>query len=176
MDFSDLFRKLFGALPKVDAVVMDVDLEFTLSKMYLAEYLLQINPDCKLLFGASDPLYMAHGKNFTGMGRFMKLVEEQAKQKPVYLGKPGEALGAIIVDKFKIKDKSRVLFVGDTLEQDIGFAQANGFQTLLVLSGVTTLDMLQKHEKQHQIPDYYANSLFDLVQFQEDLAKETSRL
>lgn len=171
-----MFKSLFGKLPVVDAVIFDADLQFTLSKLYMAEYLLQVNPACRLLLGATDPLYIAHGKNFTGMGRFMKMVEENAKQKAVHLGKPGDALGNIILDKFGIKDKSRVLFVGDTLEQDIGFASANGFQTLLVLSGVTTLEMLKSHEKEHQIPDYYANSLFDLVQFQEDLKKETSRL
>lgn len=32
-----------------------------------------------------------------------------------------------MMEKFAIEDPSRVLFIGDTLEQDFGFAKKNGF-------------------------------------------------
>jgi farnesyl diphosphate phosphatase len=55
------------------------------------------------------------------------------------------------------------------LDQDINFADKCGFQKLLVLSGVTSKEIL--HDPKHTdnfLPDYYANSLADFIQFFSD--------
>lgn len=49
------------------------------------------------------------------MGPFYKMLEDAAERKATILGKPGQALKDICIEKFKIQDCKRVLFVGDLL-------------------------------------------------------------
>lgn len=147
---------------------MDFDINFNMGKFFSAEYFLQ-NPDCLLLVGGTDLNYWLYDYSFAGMGVWVQNLLARVPQTPIGLGKPGSELGQFMMDKFQIKDRSRVLFVGDTLEQDIGFANSNGFKTLLVLSGVTTEKMLEELAKENEVPDYYANSLHDFVEFYKEL-------
>ncbi|GBG75089.1 Phosphoglycolate phosphatase (PGPase)-like protein [Chara braunii] len=69
--------------------------------------------------------------------------------------------------QFGIK-KSQICMVGDRLDTDILFGQAGGCQTLLVLSGVTTLAELQSPSNTIQ-PGQYTDKLADLLR-----AKQTT--
>lgn len=170
-DIRQIYDNLFeinGKL-KIGAVAFDIDFELNVGKIWSALYFLNRDPECLLLLGGMDDNYYIEGNRFPANRMWMDNVTERVEQKPIGLGKPGADLGPIIFEKFCIQDKSRVLFVGDNLEVDIGFANANGFQTMLVLSGVTTEEMLQSLEKENELPDYYANSLHDFVQFYREL-------
>jgi ribonucleotide monophosphatase NagD (HAD superfamily) len=57
---------------------------------------------------------------------------------------------------------SEICMVGDRLDTDILFGQNGSCRTLLVLSGVTSLDALQSPENSIQ-PDAYINQLSDLL-------------
>lgn len=164
---GDFLKQILTTKP-VKAVVFDVDLNLNLAKFYCSQFYLR-DPECKLLFGATDPTYMVRGLNFAGMSGFMELLAEKTGRKAIVLGKPGADLEGILLDKYNIKDKKRVLFIGDTLDMDIGFANKIGFQTLLVLSGVTSRDMIDKIENPENIPDFYTNQLLDFVEFAKDL-------
>lgn len=48
------------------------------------------------------------------------------------------------------------------MEQDIGFGKLCGFQTMVVLTGGTSLEDLLDERNQHQLPDYYANNFGEL--------------
>lgn len=58
--------------------------------------------------------------------------------------------------------KSQICMVGDRLDTDILFGQNGGCKTLLVLSGVTTLAMLQSPNNSIQ-PDFYTNKISDFL-------------
>lgn len=154
---------------KIGAVCFDADIHFNMAKFYCAEYILNKNEECLLLIGVTDTEFYVYDHSFAGTGVWVKDLLKRCPQTPVYLGKPGNALGGIMMKKYAITDCSRVLFIGDTLEQDIGFAHSNGFQTLLVLSGVTSKEMLAKHDKLNEIPDYVTESMFDFKQFHRDM-------
>lgn len=49
----------------------------------------------------------------TGPGHFYKALEQVIGRKAVILGKPGLDLADIIVRKYKLEDRNRVLFIGD---------------------------------------------------------------
>ena len=83
------------------------------------------------------------------------------KQRPVVLGKPGKELGPICLKKFEVEEPARVLFIGDTLKQDIGFANKCGFKSLLVLSGATTEEMMRRIENEEDVPLFYADNIGD---------------
>lgn len=61
------------------------------------------------------------------------------------MGKPSRFAFDLIRRENKLEDKplSRFLMIGDNLETDIKFAEANGIDSLLVLSGVTNMTKCQ---------------------------------
>ncbi|CAH8277194.1 unnamed protein product [Arabidopsis lyrata] len=52
--------------------------------------------------------------------------------------------------------------VGDRLDTDILFGQNGGCKTLLVLSGVTSISMLESPENKIQ-PDFYTSKISDFL-------------
>lgn len=55
------------------------------------------------------------------------------------------------------------------MAQDIGFGKMCGFQTLLVLTGATTKQRLTGHLIQAELPNYYLDSLGDIVKVYNDI-------
>lgn len=84
--------------------------------------------------------------------------------EPLKFAKPSPLLADFIKDKFTIKDPKRVLFVGDMLNQDMGFANAGGFQKLLVLTGDVQKETLQNWDRPEVLkPDYYLDSFPSII-------------
>ncbi|XP_014284636.1 uncharacterized protein [Halyomorpha halys] len=60
----------------------------------------------------------------------------------------------------------RCLFVGDDISSDMEAGNMSGMDTMLVLSGCSTLEMVESAEAENlknRIPTYYANSVADLI-------------
>lgn len=169
----------------VRAVIIDFDVTISNAKLARAQLYLK-NPDCLLIAGATDktiPLrkdvsvigkqlnHIGHVQsniNFTsspGPGYYIDILSEVSGKKPIVLGKPGHELGHIVRETCGIKDPKRALFIGDALEQDIGFGMKCGFQTLSVLSGISSKADVEEHHAEHGAPNYYANSISDFVKF-----------
>lgn len=56
------------------------------------------------------------------------------------------------------------------LEQDIGFANAAGFQSLAVLTGGAKFESFESHPRLDELPDYYLNSFADFSTILDELA------
>lgn len=154
------------------AVIIDEDFNISGPKLMRAHQYLMKNPNCLYLTGASDKkLTIGDGVNVLGPGHFMDLIEKSANKKPIALGKPSRDLSDLVLKKFNISNRGRVLMIGDMLEQDIGFGKNSGFQTLLVLTGGTKRDELEEIKNRHLIPDFIADGLEDFVEFFRDLNK-----
>ena len=57
--------------------------------------------------------------------------------------------------------------------RDISYGNSFGIKTLLVLAGVTTLKQLEQYKNYEQhllVPDFYTNSLGDMLDFLEECA------
>lgn len=79
------------------------------------------------------------------------------------LGKPGEALRQLLLQRHAPIPANRVLFVGDSLASDVGFARASGYQTLLVLTGGSSAADVAKLPADHaHMPHYICDRLGDL--------------
>ncbi|XP_017055366.1 chronophin [Drosophila ficusphila] len=161
--YESLARHIFDR-QQVRAVVIDVDFNLSSPKLLRAHLYLR-HPECLLIEGATDRLLpVAKGVNIIGPGPFASVLEEASGKKPITLGKPGKELGELITKHYKIEKPERVLMVGDSLAQDIGFGRQCGFQTLLVLSGGCTYEQLLAQKDPRLIPDYYADSMADVAQ------------
>jgi NagD protein len=80
------------------------------------------------------------------------------------VGKPSTHMGRAILGRLGVEPGSSVI-VGDRLLTDIAMAGHLGMSSVLVLTGVTTLDDLARSDVQ---PDYVARGLHDLLPRQEE--------
>ncbi|XP_062547734.1 uncharacterized protein LOC134213123 [Armigeres subalbatus] len=164
---EESFKKIIATVhdrAPVKAVVIDVDFNINYPKLLRAELYLKNDPDCLFIAGATDKVLHARKDfNLIGPGHFLEVLEQSTGRKATVLGKPGDQLAGKVCDLFGIEDRRRVLFVGDMLQQDMAFASRCGFQKLLVLSGGTSTDDMLQERDVECIPNYYADSLADLV-------------
>lgn len=125
-----------------DIVVLAFDTTLTYDKVYKA---------CKFI--KNGKLYIAtHPDNFCpdpicpmpDMGGFIVLIEKTIDKLPdVIIGKPYSGMAEAIRTKFGLKNEE-IAMVGDRLYTDIRFGVDNGFNSILVLTGETTKDMLSE--------------------------------
>ncbi|XP_052849492.1 uncharacterized protein LOC128260483 [Drosophila gunungcola] len=155
---KDLHEAIFGG-DSVEAVIMDVDFNLSATKMMRAHVQLQ-DPKCLFLAGAADALIPFGKGEIIGPGAFIDVVTQSVGRRPITLGKPGEDLRRLLLDRHPEIPPSRVLFVGDSLASDMGFARASGYRTLLVLTGGTKLEDVRQLPADHpQMPDYMVDYL-----------------
>ncbi len=94
-----------------------------------------VNPD--KLFPGPD------GKPIPGTGTFLGAITAATGVEPVIVGKPSEEIYRIALEKIGA-DPSEVIMVGDQLYTDIIPAKKLGLTTVLVLSGLTKKEDLEK--------------------------------
>ncbi|MCD7460201.1 Phosphoglycolate phosphatase 1A, chloroplastic [Datura stramonium] len=130
----------------VGAVVVGFDRYFNYHKIQYATLCIRENPGC--LFIATNRDAVTH------------LTDAQEWADKCHMSVQALLIRQDI-SRFKIQ-KSQICMVGDRLDTDILFGQNGGCKTLLVLSGVTSLSMLQDPQNSIQ-PDFYANKISDFL-------------
>ncbi|CAH0560987.1 unnamed protein product [Brassicogethes aeneus] len=156
----------------VGAVIVDIDVNVNYINIMLAALYLKRN-DVLLLMGAEDKILpFSEETRVIGPYYFQKMIADITNVEPLYFAKPGHLMSDFINKKYQINNPKRVLFIGDQLEQDIKFAEANGFQKLLVLTGTTRKEKLEKNDfADEQKPDYYLDSIASLVDIIDSVKK-----
>jgi len=95
-----------------------------------------------------------------GNGAFVKAIETASDKKATITGKPNPKVMDLISSNHSIS-KSSVLFIGDNLFTDIKFSNNSGVDCLLVLTGVTDRELLEKkgNEEEAGKPTYIKDDL-----------------
>ncbi|XP_061456130.1 glycerol-3-phosphate phosphatase [Rhineura floridana] len=169
---------LFGARapldPAVRAVLVGYDEHFSYGKLCLAlRYLLR--GDGCLLVGTNrdNRLPLEGGSAVPGTGCLVKAVETAAEREAFIIGKPSRYIFECVASEFSI-DPARTIMVGDRLDTDILMGNNCGLTTLLTLTGVSTLEEVKGHlesncpERRNLVPDYYVDSIADLLPVLQD--------
>jgi len=155
--------------PEIGCVAVGFDGDISFSKiMKAASYLL--NPECLFLATNTDERFPIRHSNlvFPGTGTMVKAVETAAERAPIVMGKPSVEMFEVIRKNNKL-DPSRTLMIGDRCNTDILFGKNCGLHTLVVLSGVTEFEHMEKWassndtEQHRMLADYYLPQLGDLV-------------
>ncbi|XP_066914479.1 glycerol-3-phosphate phosphatase-like isoform X1 [Clytia hemisphaerica] len=150
--------------PDVGAVVVGYDNHFCLTKVSEALQYLQ-DPEIPFIVTNTDNRYpVKPGVFAAGTGVVVAAVTAVAERQPIVLGKPHKMFLEVAQTTCDI-DPSTSIMIGDRLNTDIHFGRNCGFQTLCVLTGITSSSALQKAESDGNtnfIPDYFSDDLTTL--------------
>ncbi|XP_049874031.1 glycerol-3-phosphate phosphatase [Pectinophora gossypiella] len=150
--------------PEVGAVVVGFDEHISYPKfMKAASYL--ANEECLFIATNTDERFPKGGSIVVpGTGTLVRAVETCSERKALVLGKP-HAYVRKYLESCGL-DPARTLMIGDRCNTDIELGVRCGFQTLLVLTGVTSAKDLEKlrNEKKPPLPDVVLPKLGDIVE------------
>lgn len=154
--------------PDVGAVLVGFDEHLSYPKLFKAASYLK---DQKVLFVATntDESFPVAGTGLVmpGTGSIVCAVKTCAGREPFVVGKPSSYICNVLTETNKI-DPSRTLMIGDRCNTDILLGKRCGFKSLLVLTGVNSLEDVKVWSKsddpelQELVPDYYAQSIDSL--------------
>lgn len=126
-----------------DYVLQGIDRQFTYEKLTKALRLIQggaqfilTNPDLQL---------PSHDGLLPGAGTLGAAIAAATGIEPIVVGKPSSILMEYALERLKLP-ASDAIVVGDNMLTDIAAGAAAGCPTVLVLSGITTIDNMSLHE------------------------------
>ena len=142
---------------KPDYVVLGFDTTLTYDKLWKAcDYLRDGVPYIATHPDLNCPL--EGGKYMPDTGSMIKLIEASTGKLPYIIGKPNQGIVEAISNKFNI-NKSTMAMVGDRLYTDVLLGENANITSVLVLSGETTINDLEKSDIN---PTYVFNSVKDI--------------
>jgi ribonucleotide monophosphatase NagD (HAD superfamily) len=112
---------------------------------------------------------------FVGTGAMVAAVTTASRRDPFILGKPNRFMFETVQKDHPSINPDRTLMIGDNTKTDILFGKNCGLKTLMVGTGVDSLEQVLQWksatsdnspkavETKKMIPDYFANSLGDLL-------------
>ncbi len=122
-----------GEPDRVDVVVVGVDLEVTYAKLRTACVL--VERGAKLVATNPDRSFPAAGAVWPGAGALLAVITETTGAAAEVVGKPFAPLFEAARDR---ANASTPLVIGDRIDTDIAGAAGMGWDSLLVLTGVST--------------------------------------
>ncbi|XP_029564330.1 pyridoxal phosphate phosphatase [Salmo trutta] len=159
--------------PDVKAVLVGYDEKFDFIKLAKACCYLQ-NTECLFLATDPDPWHPLRGGRITpGSGSLTAAVETASSRKATVIGKPSCFMFECIASQFNL-DPGQSLMVGDRLETDILFGANCGLDTMLTLTGVSTLEEAHGYkdsddpERKDFVPDYVVETIADFIDAYEE--------
>lgn len=172
--YNALARGTIGLDPRVGAVVVGFDQDFTYDKLVRATSYLA-NPECMFLATNMDEKYVVTGTRYhlPAAGILVSAIEKASNRPPRVMGKPSLNMFYMLQARYGVQPE-KTLIIGDTLHTDILLGNECGMWTVLVLSGVTSLQearqlsTTQDPQKQKQVPLFYLNSVADILTLLDD--------
>jgi len=140
-----------------DYVVIGIDKNITWEKLNTA--VMNIRAGAKFIGTNPDTTYPTENGVGVGNGAILAAVKVATGISPLVIGKPETPIYEQALQRLK-SNSSDTLMIGDRLDTDILGAQRAGINTLLVLTGVTTLEMSKASVVQ---PDLVLTGLPDIT-------------
>jgi NagD protein len=139
-----------------DFVVLGEGRNFTLEMVQKAVDM--ILAGAKFITTNRDPSPKRKGWNNLGIAATTAMIEEATGIKAFVVGKPGPVMMRS-ARKFIVLETAETTVIGDTMDTDIQGGVQMGYHTVLVLSGISKNEELQKYAFK---PDLIVNSVDDI--------------
>jgi 4-nitrophenyl phosphatase len=137
-------------------VAVGWDREFTYEKMRLAA--LAVRSGAVFLATNDDASFPAADGLWPGAGAVLAAIEVGSGRRAEVVGKPHEPMRRVVAQR--LEGCRRIAVVGDRVETDIAMGRAVGWQTILVLSGVTSAAQARALDPP---PDLILDSIADMA-------------
>lgn len=141
-----------------EAVVVGLDRGVTYERLRDAG--LAIQRGAAFIAANPDTTFPAEDGNWPGAGAIAAAIAAASDCQPEVMGKPAAPIFVAALERSR---GSRPLVVGDRLDTDVAGAIALGWDSFLVLTGVTTREALEHADVR---PSYVAEDLGELVRDQ----------
>jgi HAD superfamily hydrolase (TIGR01450 family) len=151
----------FEVCEDADVVVLSYDITLTYDKLLHACILLH-NPATGYIATHPDITCPSNIGDMPDIGAFMSAIglTTGGRQPSVICGKPYFPMAEFVTERFNTPPH-KIAMIGDRLYTDIPFGLNNGFVSVLVLTGETTLKMLEESGVK---PDYVLPSINQLIE------------
>lgn len=146
------------ALVEEDADYVVAGMDFTICYEELARASLQIRAGAQFIGTNPDKTFPSERGILPGAGSLLAFLEAASGASPIIVGKPETAMMEQAMALMDARPENTAV-LGDRLETDILAGRRAGLRTVLVLSGVTDLEMLSGSEYQ---PDLVYEDVKDL--------------
>lgn len=139
----------------IDYVVIGIDRKITYEK--LAQACLAIRNGATFISTNADKAIPTERGFVPGNGALTSVLTTATGVEPIFIGKPERIIVELALERLNVH-KDAVIMIGDNYDTDICSGINAGIDTLLVFTGVTTKEDLQKVKIQ---PTYTVQSLDD---------------
>ncbi len=126
---------------EVRHVVVGLDPGLTYEKLKYA--VLAIRKGATFIGTNPDTTYPAEDGLYPGAGSIIAAIEAATGRKPIVVGKPNEPVYEIVREKLGHRIQE-LWMIGDRLDTDVAFAKRVGMKAILVLTGVSTLEDVER--------------------------------
>lgn len=142
--------KITENIDEVGCIVMGNDTELTFKKLWDVSYLLTTKPDMPYVATNVDYVCPTEFGFVPDCGSVCDMIFNATGKRPVFIGKP-EALMPELAMAMTGYTKEQTAVIGDRIYTDIKSGINAGTVTVLVMSGETTYEVLEKSEDK---PDF----------------------
>jgi phosphoglycolate/pyridoxal phosphate phosphatase family enzyme len=145
---------------EIDYCVLGIDYNFSYAKLRYAHTAI-VRGHAQFIATNCDATFPMEEGEIPGCGSLVAALAMATSRKPLVIGKPEpHALQHVL--KLAGCDPAEAVMVGDRLDTDIAAGNRCGVPSVLVMTGVTTPEMLAVHSKNEQ-PGTVIGSLSELI-------------
>lgn len=138
---------------EIGAVVISFDANFTYNKLFEASNYVR-KSDCLFLATSYDEAFPTkNGGVVPLIGPIVSAIETASGLSPTIVGKPSSIMYQTLLQKYEHIIPERTLMVGDSAKYDILFGFNCGMQTLLVGTGLNSIDEVRVWQRSNAIDD-----------------------
>ncbi len=144
---------------EIDYVVVGLDPQLTYEKLKYG--CLAIRNGARFIGTNPDTTYPGEEGILPGAGSIIAALKTATEKEPLIIGKPNKPIFEVVKEKL---DADEIWVVGDRLDTDIAFAKRINAKAIMVLTGVNTLEDIEKSEIK---PDVVMSSIKELKKYLE---------
>ena len=138
-------------LDKVECIVMGFDTELTFQKLHDVSYLLLTRPELPYIATNPDLVCPTEFGSVPDCGSVCIGIKNATGKEPIVIGKPSPLMPQLAMERLQVT-KEHACVVGDRIYTDVKSGLNAGITGILVLSGETTVEILNASEdKPHMV-------------------------